>query len=513
MEQELGLTVGEALELSPLRALRLVAGEGGLGRRIRFVEVMEVPDIVNWVKEEEFLVTAAFSIKDDPDAQGRLIPALVAKNLAGLGIKPRRFLERIPDVMITQANELDFPLVEIPLEMSFSDVLGPIMTEIIHRQMDYLHRAEDVHKHLMEVMIKGGGMGDIATTLAELLANPVLVTGHDGEALAFACPEGHQVTLESLRQSKGSPESVKVPIIVEDRYYGDILAWQMGSPFKRSHMAAIERFSTVAALRIVSDKALFEVERRYRNEFLHEVLTGSIPSDEAAIVRGRSVGWDLDRALAVLVIADLATRSGRTAGEAESKRERLMRTLNFHFSDTIAGEKGEHVVVLVPGGPREGETILSTLKGMLGFDLKGGMGNPASKPSELSTRYLEAVMALEVGAYMGNGAPLTRYGQLGVYRLLYLIERADLGQFAKDIIGVLKEYDQKHGTDLVETINVYLDSCCNIRLTSKRMFVHNNTVLYRLQRIKEIAGLDLQDRETRLRVEVALRVSRLGLDR
>ena len=92
---ELGISVGDLLELNLLPGVELLAGNGGLKRVIRAVTVMEAPDFLDWVKKDELLLTTGYAISNKPVALNNIIPSLFEKNLAALGIKPGRFIDNM----------------------------------------------------------------------------------------------------------------------------------------------------------------------------------------------------------------------------------------------------------------------------------------------------------------------------------------------------------------------------------------------------------------------------------
>ena len=95
-----GVAVGDVLGLPQLAQSRLVAGRAGLDRVVRSVNVMEVPDILDWVKPDELLLTTAYPLREDPAALEQLVPHLVDQGLAGMAIKPTRYIGSIPPVMV-----------------------------------------------------------------------------------------------------------------------------------------------------------------------------------------------------------------------------------------------------------------------------------------------------------------------------------------------------------------------------------------------------------------------------
>jgi purine catabolism regulator len=118
----------------------------------------------------------------------------------------------------------------------------------------------------------------------------------------------------------------------------------------------------------------------------------------------------------------------------------------------------------------------------------------------------EAEQALGLGRSLFGPGRLTHIVDLGVHRLLSpLVRGGDLAQFRREHLGALEEYDQQAGGELVQTLRAYFASRGSPTLTARTLHLHRNSLLYRLQRIREVAGVDLDDPETRLRLEIALR--------
>src|SRR6266576_2396111 len=123
----MALTVREAMALGGLRRGEVLAGASGLDRTITWVKVLESPETISWLAEGELLLTVAFAIKDDQAAQKDLMRTLAAVGSAGLVIKPERYLPQIPDDMIGQADEFNIPLIRIPPDVSYLEIMNPIL--------------------------------------------------------------------------------------------------------------------------------------------------------------------------------------------------------------------------------------------------------------------------------------------------------------------------------------------------------------------------------------------------
>jgi hypothetical protein len=131
-----GLSVRDALKMRSLERARVVAGERGLDRQIRSVNVMEVPDILPYVKEHELLLTTAYPIRDDPTVLERLLPELAKRDLAAVAVVPRAFLRELPPGAVTRADELDLPLLELPERASFNEIMAEVFARLLDERAE-----------------------------------------------------------------------------------------------------------------------------------------------------------------------------------------------------------------------------------------------------------------------------------------------------------------------------------------------------------------------------------------
>src|SRR3954471_2441985 len=180
----LGLPVREGLAGPTLAGARVLAGASGLDRVVQRLNVMEVPDILPWVKPHELLLTTGYPLRDDPAALVDLVAELDARGLAAIAIKLHRYIDEVPPAMLAEADRRGFPILEFPDGVGFDDVLHEVLSELLNRQATVLARSDEVHRALVSVVLDGGGLSDLATELARIMGVPVMVTAPDGRVVA-----------------------------------------------------------------------------------------------------------------------------------------------------------------------------------------------------------------------------------------------------------------------------------------------------------------------------------------
>src|SRR3954454_21845858 len=200
-----GVSVGAGLGVSTLADARLIAGKSGLDRIVQRLNVMEVPDILAWVKPNELLLTTGYPLRNTPQSLDRLVIDLDERGLAALAIKLGRYLDRLPPEMVKQADRLGFPLIQLPDDVGFDDILNQVLTDILNRQAAVLVRAEEAHRALVQVVLAGGGMREVTAEVAGLLDAAVAFLDASGAVVAAAGAPEQVAMLREAQPLSGPP--------------------------------------------------------------------------------------------------------------------------------------------------------------------------------------------------------------------------------------------------------------------------------------------------------------------
>jgi purine catabolism regulator len=529
-----GVPIREVLALESMAGARVVGGASGLDRRVRHVNVMEVPDILRWVNADELLLTTAYPLRDDPAALMALVPDLAAKGLAGLALKPARYIEAIPAGMVEAANRLSFPLVELPPDSSFNEIINSVLTIILNAQAVRLQRTAEIHERFTAIVLGGGGLRQIAEALADSIGAPVAILDAQGAVQASTNgaeavgrlesmvsqlgPPGDAGTARAIRLEVGDRSITVKPIQVSQERFGAIVALVDVHELAEDQLDALDYAATVAALRHVQARAVSEADKRFEAVCLEELVTGHV--DRAVLMeRAVSFKWDLSvpRAVILIQLDELGGRPfAQLAGSAEESaaRHRVADAARLTLgARAIVWERSAEVAALVvpfaAGLAEMGDRFIAEARRALPEStLSVGIGRPVDDPVRLADSYTEARRALSIGRWSRGAGSVSLFAELGVDRLLVGVAEVELADFANGMLGPLLEYDARHRTDLTRTLEVYLETR-NGALAARRLFVHYNTLKNRLRLIEEILGRSLDDADRSLSLALALRIHRL----
>ena len=390
------------------------------------------------------------------------------------------------------------------------------------RQLDTLrselHLQKTVDETLGRVAASGGGEEAITQALHELTGLPALIEDRFGNLRSWAGPGRpdpyplrssayQQEMLRRVAREEG-PVRVKDRLITLVRPRGELLGVlaleDPGATADEHTLFALEHAQRSLAQELLHMRELTEVELRLRRQLIDDLLEGT---DEAsAYARAEALGHDLRRPHYVVVVHwpdsaadDSLTRAVEKATVTTATRPLITR-------------RGDRVVLLTRARP-DGDALHAVLAHELGRpDGAIGVSTRCDSPEGFPRCYQEALRALEVRQNSHQRSGATFFDDLGLYRILGPgNDLRELEGFVREWLGQLIDYDTEHDTDLVETLSCYFDCGGHYDDAAAALTVHRSTLRYRLQRIREISGLDLTDVETRLNLQVATRVWKIIL--
>ncbi|PRR69499.1 PucR family transcriptional regulator [Neomoorella humiferrea] len=528
MNEHFGIRVEDILKIPIFKKCRVVGGVDGLNRIITNVNVMEVPDILPWIRPGDFIFTTAYAIKDDVEAQKILIPQLAKRGASGLAIKSQRYIETIPRYMIEAANNLSFPLIELPVEVNFSELISSILTQIVNRQASFLEHSVKVHQQFTDLILNGGQLDQIAEALTELIDAYVCLEDLINFRRVIYPPElpGHIMSLfeknytdiqDFYRQEiniEGTKlESVILPIIVEGQQYGWVQAIAIDRDFSLFELTTLERVCSIVALDILRQQNVTQVENRYKGEFLNQLLSSPEHNEKVFIERSKTFGWDISKNNATLIFEVLPGHEKKLKiKQQDIKSQAAILLKNYCDRNKLRYflvNNDEGIILFLESDlVFANNNIIHQLKALLNYwHVTIGIGNGYSGIKGIKKSFREAKLALEVGKYLFGSGQVIYYRDLGVYSLLLKnTDIAELKDFVQEMLGPLEIYDLNKKGELLKTLKTFLETNCNVKETAEKLYMHYNTVLYRVNKIKELIGVDFNNPDQVLNLQVAMRL-------
>jgi len=371
-----------------------------------------------------------------------------------------------------------------------------------------VERAAGAHDRFIDVVLRGGGVEDVAEAVTEALGGTITVIDEEGRATpaeesAAALPPDPAGALVQARTTGRTVRDgswwIAAVTVGSDLLGGLVL--QRDEDLSDSDQRILERAALVTALLLLIRRTAGEAENRVRGELLEELLTSSGRDPEGLRERARRLGADLDRPHAVLV-----TRTD------DRGRARVLAAAT-HLAATRGGLAGTHdgeIVLCLPDAEpgAAAAAVCRELTSAGGGPVTVGGAGPAQGPAAIAPAHAEATRCAATLVALGRTGGAASAAELGFFGLL-VGEGRDVGGFVTATLAPVLEYDERRGTDLVGTLQAFFDSGGSPARAAEALRVHVNTVSQRLERVGRLLGKDWNTPERALEVQLALRLHRL----
>ncbi|TGE39344.1 hypothetical protein E4K67_07885 [Desulfosporosinus fructosivorans] len=277
----------------------------------------------------------------------------------------------------------------------------------------------------------------------------------------------------------------------------------------------------LCALEFTKNNQVLNAQREYKDAFIYDLLYSNIDEVKDIVNRGEIWGWNLNRPHCVLVFE-------LEEYEVYTTDQHLLDTL-LDLVESVMQQDADHPIIMQKKGQiiailpidiqpnnskvcimRLGEQVLSRAKLRLARRrLNVGVGRVYASPDDIFKSYQEAKVALELGKLMGIDSTIPFFSDLGLDRILYHHDLQELKEFYKETLGVLESYDEEQGNKLMGSLEQYLLNQCNLKATAISLYLHPNTLRYRLKKIEEILQTHLDDFDTKLNLMTAFKIKYL----
>ena len=397
-----------------------------------------------------------------------------------------------------------------------------------------------------EAVESGAGLPEVVRAAARALDASLAVTDAQGGTLAVAARSPAEE--RSLLASGDGVSSI--PLRVADAVVGSLHVRARTEPSASMRRLLV----TMIASEVERVRAPGRASENAAADFLRAILARELGSSEELLARGRELSLELQDGASMIVarahpqaptedgwrprvravaergaravvsrsVAALTEREGggapRPAGGTPSSRGRAPGPEGW--VGVGGGAAGAEVLLLVPGGEeavaaRAADSVLRELQaGLPGCTFAVGRSRIAEDPSDLARAASEALLAANVaeGGGFDPAHPALAFEQTGAYRLLLSTmsdNPRELQRFYAETVEPLVAYDEQYETELVRTLETFLDADGNVAGTAQRLFTHRHTIYYRLERVRELSGLDVGSSDGREKLSLGLKAMRV----
>lgn len=519
---------------------KLITGSTQLHRPVNWVMVLTDWDILPQQVQPQDLVLLPPSLQvsmTDLELRDSL------QTLATLNVAAVVMFNPVSSELEAILGELDLAIAEVSAETTVRDTHKSLTSLLVDRQSQITAKGTQLYRTLAEMSRDDQGLQAMSAIIAKLTGNLVVIQDKRLEIMAYAAPPGsmqldekafrHLITDKDmlpavLRNRKAVAKATKSnwqqllfpnhniarlisPIVSGDRARGYVSIVGEAEALDLLDKVAVEQGAAAIALEMAKAKAVSEAKKQLRGDFLEGVLVGTLPPREIERLSSR-LDHDTEQPHAVVTF--------RWAPGSYTKLRHIESALNWLVSSdsnsALIHTYGEdHVCVFQmlrsPEDLGPAKRLAQRVREHLeaehpGVELSSGLSGPAESLAQWPTVHAQSVQAMDVGQRL-HLHEIVEFNSLGVYRLLGQLDNVSaVNEFCDSVIGPLVTYDEQHRSNLVETIAAYFEHHGNISQTAESLFIHRNTLLYRLDRIQDLTGQAMNQADMRLALHLALKL-------
>ncbi len=556
----MGLSVEEMLNIDIFSGAKLLGGAAGLGNEIKGATIIEAPDIVKFISGGEVLLTRFYAFQfctsEEFDSYFR---ELAQKRVSAIVIKRGNDVDDIEEkvkYILEFAEEYAVPVLEVAFELSFREILRPILERLFNEEVRRLKYFKTTHDNFTALsFLRGCGedsLQKILDVLEKLIGNPAALfnqnmdylAGTEGSAQKMAISDNaeeyqpqfysnytylrQKVTLTDEEPKVCYQYIVKWRIMYNRRVYLVITA--SNSQFGDMDDIAVENAVTALKQEMFRQHTVEELEEKFQNDIITQILNGNFHSRKELEREVKRLGIPVDANYRVLIF--------KLWNECTGGFEKLNEQFKFDsiLRDAVVNEFGDvrvrndvdQVIVIQQIYPEQKqedyrkelkETVEKIQKRICqknkNLKVRAGVGKEVEGVFKLSDSFKEARDSLEfIGIFKERSAEqnhhIVFFSDMGIFKLLCKADNPEeLYEYIPESLQKLLHYKKQQRQELILTLNTYLDRNQNLTKTAQELFIHYKTAAYRIDRIVKITGIDMNNASEVLAVRIGLIVHRM----
>ena len=539
-------TLRELLQLPRFSEIQVLNNEANLDVAVTSIEITETPDIALYIPKNVLILSTAMIFKNKQEELIPFIDSLIKAKAVGLGIKIARFLQEIDPKVIAYANEKKFALLTIPGAYPLGSLLHQMQNFLWDSKEEEINYAMDIQRTFSGLVIGDANLTHFTNELGKFIKTPVLLMNPFFKPLAHSRHFQHAKDYEThladeiwrhlqgiqteqdsfiVRTIKGEEVHVAVYPIKVFSYFPHYLVIVSPEkiPFPISSFA-IEQAALVLSFVLFKNLKVKESEQSLQNSILKKFVesnSGALTQANAKLLEmGTSLRLlDSSHNQIILIHPKTLGTLGSKIKYDEEKMQLVLQWFQTKLTSVLAqapvmySTNNNNIIFLlqekVPNLEIELDKIASEIEVLFPIAITFYFGGSYDSLEKVSDSFIEAEMTQSATRQLVETPRMNHFQPQGLKQLFNADDKEAIYYFTTSVLNELAYPEDESGMELQKTLKQYLDNQSQITKTSEDLFIHRNTVKYRIERCEEILGKKLTDPIVSLNVRLALELVNL----
>ena len=525
----MGISLQEVLTIPPFNKASVIAGLKGLNRTITSIGVMNTHKSTDCIRSNGLILLSGYDNNGFFDLCD-LIQKANIKDATGIAIEFKRCIDDIDIKVVNLANELSLPIVCLPFKPDRVDYIDKIWSVIRNRDTE-VGNSTKIVDCVTRGVLTGEGFDSILQTAGATLGTPCALFDIQGNLISYFGYHSefwHEVNshylsgspyaeiCEGIYSCKTKESTLEFFQIISqiktgNDHFGNLFVLSQYT-FTNYELIILMQVLTVCCLEFQRNKTLNTLQRYYRESFLNDLILGLVVDPTIIKEKLDFYGVRLEGGGTVVII-DFSEKS-KKADSIHLLVSTYRSLLDNYLTDNniMSTFLADQFVIIIPFKDKVIK-IVSCVAEILENNEptrnhKIAIGRDTSDISKIHLSYNDARNLLKLEKFSNES--ILDYKKLGLVRLLLdKIDQESLKEFFQEYLDPILDYELENHINLLDTLEAYYQEDCNIRNTGKRLFIHFNTVRYRLNLLKDITKLDIDDPDVKATLTIALKIRSL----
>lgn len=523
------MTLEWLINSTELNNLKCVAGKENLKNPLISVNILDNPDVIRWIKKDELVLTTGYFLKDDPEAQINIIRELKETGCCALGIKIKRFFQTIPKIMIDEAEKVSLTIIEIPFYYSFSEISKLVYNKIYSSELNNDLLQYSIINKLSSAFFENQGLDVMINELSHFIDKSILVTDCDYNVFSASFTLDYKHLTNTIDLPKISPTETASYIShteVSDTAYGNLkindevfrffiimlpnLTGMVcvlidNDDISSYHKLLLEKAKNIIALELTRSDKVKDISNSYHNFFFDFLISENTKSEKDILEICNFYDFDYSKKR---VCVSFVLENCENDQHKNKIISSLQQTISNNFHDYqglfLCANNNILSVFLFYKLEQSNIAVVNTTYNIVS-DLYTKLGDSISCTlnigisrchcglNSIRTTFKDTLNAINLNKHQNNKQAISCYTDKQEYHLLSTLPEAYLEKLCEDTISPLIEFDKNNNGNLITTLKIYYLNKFNSTDTAKKLFLHRNTLIHRLDKVKELLHNDFTD--------------------
>lgn len=524
------MTLEWLINSTELNNFKCVACYDKLNVPLLSVNILDNPDVIRWIKKDELVLTTGYIFKDNPEAQINVIRELKESGCCALGIKIKRFFETIPKIMIEEAEKIGLPLIEVPFYYSFSEISKLIYNKIYSDELNNDLLQYSIINKLSSAFFENQGLDVMINELSHFINKSILVTDCDYNVFSAVFSLEYKYLINEIALPKVSPAEIashishteiseiayknlkindeifRFFILTLPNFTGMVCVLLDDNDISSYDKLLLEKAKNIISLEIARSMKTKSFSNSYHNFFFDFLISENTKSEKDILEICNF--YDFDSSKKRVCVSFVLENC-----ENDQHRNKILTTLQQAISYKFRDHQGlflcasNNILSIFLFYKQEQSNIwavnntydlISDFYNKLGDSISCtiniGISRCHSGLNSIRTTFKDTLNCINLKKCQNTTEPICCYTDKLEYHILSAMPESYLSKLCEDTIKPLIDFDNNNNNvNLLDTLKIYYQCRFNSTDTAKKLFLHRNTLIHRLDKAKELLHYDFVD--------------------